>query len=51
MLRVVTGGLDRLPAGEMSGPTVRGRRLILVAANFLNALGKIWINLEWFAFF
>lgn len=42
MLRVVSGGLDRLPSGEMSGPTARGRTLILVAA--LLAAGLVYVN-------
>lgn len=42
MLRVVSGGLDRIPGGEMSGPVARGRTLIVVAA--LLAAGLVYIN-------
>jgi cell division protein FtsL len=42
MLRVVSGGLDRLPAGEAAGPIARGRVLILIAA--VLAAGLVYVN-------
>ncbi len=42
MLRVVSGGLERLPAGDVAGPVARGRTLILIAA--LLAAGLVYIN-------
>lgn len=42
MLRVVSGGLDRMPAGDVSGPVARGRTLILVAA--VLAAGLVYVN-------
>ncbi len=42
MLRVVSGGLDRLPAGDVTGPVARGRTLILIAA--VLAAGLVYVN-------
>ncbi len=42
MLRVVSGGLDRLPAGDVAGPVARGRVLILIAA--VLAAGLVYVN-------
>lgn len=42
MLRVISGGLDRLPADDVSAPIARGRTLILIAA--LLAAGLVYIN-------
>jgi hypothetical protein len=42
MLRVVAGGLDRVPTGSVAGPAARGRILIVVAG--LLAAGLIYIN-------
>lgn len=42
LLKVVSGGLDRLPAGDAAGPIARGRTLILIAA--LLAAGLVYVN-------
>lgn len=42
MLRVVTGGLDRVPTGNVAEPAARGRVLIVIVG--LLAAGLIYIN-------
>ncbi|MFY9488141.1 MAG: hypothetical protein WAP35_05540, partial [Solirubrobacterales bacterium] len=42
VLRVVAGGLDKIPTSTVAGPTARGRLLILIAS--ILAAGLIYIN-------
>lgn len=42
MLRVISGGIDKLPTGSASQPIARGRMLILIAG--VLAAGLIYIN-------